>query len=207
MALLCANIASADVTLLVTNKGLPTGTIRLSIRFSGKSRTDREQILPPGKGPAKTIEWNWNDKGEPTKITFSMPSTAIIDGHPSSGTTSIVTTFPPNKESQTTIRVPGKTIHQKTPVQPGLINDPTAFWFVRDHPKPGDSFGYYAFDIQNLKWNEVDRTFIGRQPVTGYIGDLNVVKEVRDGVETLFYLDDRAEPVLVVSGDMRMVRQ
>ncbi len=136
-----------------------------------------------------------------------MPSTSIIDGRASHGWTTITTRFPANKPPETMIRVPGKIIHSPTAAAEGVTVDLSAMWFVKEQPKPGASASFYAFDILNLKWQQVDRVYVGRQGVKGLVGEVNVVRETRDGVDWTFYLDDHGEPYLIESGDTRMVRQ
>ena len=208
-ALALLGVGWADVILDVSEKGFPAGTIQWSVRVSGKQKIERQIIQPGGNMARKTITAYTNDKGLTTKIEFEMPSTAIIEGRASKGMTRITANLFETKTVEAIIRVPGRTIRQPIPPPSVPSQDDSAFWFVRDHPKPGDTVYFGWFDILNLKWIAVERTFVGKKPVPNahVLGDANVVTEKRDGVESTLYLDDRGEPILIESGTTRMVRR
>lgn len=207
MALL--GVSWADVILDVKENGIPAGTIQWSVRVSGKEKIERQIIQPGSNLPRKTIVSHTNSQGITTKVEFEMPSTAIVDGRPVRGTTKITANLFETKTVEAVIRVPGRTIRQ--PILPSAVpaQDDSAFWFIRDHPKPGATVYFGWFDIMNLKWIAIERTYIGKKPIPNspIVGDANVVTERRDGVDSTLYLDDRGEPILIESGTTRMVRR
>ncbi len=202
-------VGMADVILDVKENGVPAGTVQWSVRMSGKEKIERQIIQPGSNMPRKTIVTHINAQGITTKVEFEMPSTAIIDGRAVKGTTKITANLFATKTVETIIRVPGRTIRQ--PILPSAVpaQDDSAFWFIRDHPKPGAAVYFGWFDIMNLKWIAIERTYVGRKPIPNapIVGEANVVTEKRDGIESTLYLDDRGEPIVIESGTTRMVRR
>ena len=83
----------------------------------------------------------------------------------------------------------------------GSRKDPSETWFRGVRPAPGTWAIFRALDSRKRTWEEVRVTFVGKR------GAGNVVRQQRNGLTTVFTLDDAGIPLVIESGDLRMIRR
>lgn len=83
----------------------------------------------------------------------------------------------------------------------GSRKDPSEVWFRPAVPSAGTWAVFRALDPRKRVWDEVRVTYIGRRG-GGYL-----VRQVRGKSTTNFTLDAKGIPLLIESGDLRMVRR
>jgi hypothetical protein len=83
----------------------------------------------------------------------------------------------------------------------GSRKDPSETWFRSVRPAPGTWAIFRAFDSRKRTWEEVRVTFVGKR------GAGNVVRQQRKGLTTVFTLDEAGIPLVIESGDLRMIRR
>ncbi|RYG26070.1 hypothetical protein EON82_04770 [bacterium] len=83
----------------------------------------------------------------------------------------------------------------------GSRKDPSETWFRSVKPKPGTWAVFRALDPRKRVWEEVKVSYVGKR------GAGNVVRQQRGGLMTVFTLDDAGIPLVIESGDLRMVRR
>ena len=83
----------------------------------------------------------------------------------------------------------------------GSRKDPSETWFRGVRPTPGTWAVFRALDPRKRTWEEVRVTFVGKQ------GAGNVVRQQRNGLTTIFTLNDSGIPLVIESGDLRMNRR
>lgn len=90
---------------------------------------------------------------------------------------------------------------------PGLSRaDASDLWFSKTKPLSGTSIRSTVFDIENMSWQIVETTFVGKRWVTasGRSVEANLIVDIRDGVKREVYLDDKGLPVLMKTGPHRV---
>lgn len=83
----------------------------------------------------------------------------------------------------------------------GSRKDPSETWFRSVRPTPGTWAVFRALEPRKRTWEEVRVTFVGKR------GGGNVVRQARNGRTTVFTLDDAGMPLVIESGDLRMIRR
>jgi hypothetical protein len=83
----------------------------------------------------------------------------------------------------------------------GSRKDPSETWFRAVRPTPGTWAVFRALEPRKRVWEEVRVTYVGRR------GAGNVVRQQRNGLTTVFTLDDAGIPLVIESGDLRMIRR
>lgn len=83
----------------------------------------------------------------------------------------------------------------------GSRKDPSETWFRGVRPAPGTWAVFRALDPRKRVWEEVKVTYVGKR------GGGNIVRQLRNGLTTVFTLDDAGIPLVIESGDLRMIRR
>lgn len=83
----------------------------------------------------------------------------------------------------------------------GSRRDPSETWFRTVIPSGATWAVFLALDSRKQTWDEVRVTYVGKR------GPGHLVRQLRNGMTTSFTLDDHAVPLVIESGDLRMVRR
>jgi hypothetical protein len=92
---------------------------------------------------------------------------------------------------------------------PGLSRaDASDLWFCTTVPLQGTRVTSTVFDIENMRWQAVETTYVGKRWIT--VGnrqvEANEIRDVRDGSTRWVYLDDKGQPLLMKNGSIRTER-
>jgi hypothetical protein len=79
------------------------------------------------------------------------------------------------------------------------LRDPTAFWFIRDHVKPGAVAKYTEFDVNKQRWIPKVQTYSGDEMIT-YNGQKVRAHKIKSSTATV-WLDDHALPYKMTQAD------
>ncbi|RYG15114.1 hypothetical protein EON82_26640 [bacterium] len=84
----------------------------------------------------------------------------------------------------------------------GSRKDPSELWFRTVKPAAGTWAKYFALDSGKKEWQEVKVKYVGKR------GDGHLIQQSRNmGVTTKFTVDDKGFPILIESGELRLVRR
>ena len=82
----------------------------------------------------------------------------------------------------------------------GTRKDPSELWFRSLKPSPSTWAIYLALEPRKRVWEQVKVTYVGKK------GAGNLIRQERGGLTTNFTVDDKGVPLMIESGDLRMVR-
>ncbi len=141
-------------------------------------------------------------KGEPVRKVQELSSSdhemrVVIASFDASGVTVVVN----NGETRETKHIPALKDVTRAEV--------TGFWWLRDHPKPGDKVVHQAFNMDSLAWDMTETTFVGDAQITvaGKPWTAHKVKSVVGARETISYLDETGQPLRIEAGPALMERK
>lgn len=197
----CSVAFAGELTLSVQMSGM-SGRANLvnKVMSDGSKYVRMSMVLkdPTGKSVTVLQESTYDKTGAPVRKLQTVTSAG------GSSRQAIVVTFDAGG-AYVKIEQGGKTVNQHAPVPAGKrIAATPEFWFVRDHPKPGDVVTYWRFDLNTLGWVESKSQYHGYRTIS--VGG----KQTRAHLVTLgnvsAYVDESGDPYKIESDGTTLVR-
>ena len=180
--------AQNSVTMEVSQAGTRVGTARFSIQITSTGSCVQHQTMNVSiQGRSLVFDETGRDDRN------GVPLTRLL--HLSSGgQTAIVSVLFSNRVAKVVAKGPQGTRAKNVPApKGGNLRNSSEFWFMRDHPRIGESVKYWQLDMEHSQWKEENDTYVGDETIT--IGGRKVRAHKVTTVDGPQWLDNKGMPL------------
>lgn len=176
----------------IVSQGKPVGSATFIVKFLPDGHFMEEvDISAPKQKASNAMVAIYSRAGRPISMSNNLKAPNM--------SASISITFGPSSAKLVAHSTSqSKTQDMRYPAG-AILDDPSIFWFSRDHPKPGATCKYTQFEPNSLRWRTLTDAYTGDTQLT-YRGKKVTAHKLVNSDGTQF-LDDRGLPYRIEAKD------
>jgi hypothetical protein len=195
-----AALAPAQIKMNVVVQGANVGTATLT-----------QKLLPDGgkmvqlamdlKGPGGTVRV----RSENTYGADMKAKRKFLESYPGAGKRRQVIVDFSSDGADVTLEADGSRQKRVVPYpKDAKLENVSEFWFIKNTPKPGDTFKWHSFNVETLAWELETVQYVGMKTVRVSGRDIRGYEVKADKYTAI--LDSKGLPFLIETPSLRMER-